>query len=151
MRTEDGDLIRQCFNGDSAAFEFLVNKYKEPVYASAYAKVSNFADAQDLTQEVFIKAYQNPGHLRYYDRFGAWLYTITSNLAKNFLRSKVRRPDREYVEVVEQELIDRRAVEIYHAKKAHESLYEALEVLPEIYRQVLSLYYLAGMSSKEIS
>ena len=151
MRTEDGDLIRQCLNGDSSAFGFLVNKYKEPVYASAYAKVSNFADAQDLTQEVFIKAYQNLGHLRYYDRFGAWLYTITSNLAKNFLRSKVRRPDREYVEAVEQEVIDRPAVEIYYQKKAKEPLYEALEVLPEIYRQVLSLYYLAGMNSKEIS
>ena len=151
MQTEDGDLIRQCLNGDSSAFGFLVNKYKEPVYASAYAKVSNFADAQDLTQEVFIRAYQNLRHLRYYDRFGAWLYAITSNLAKNFLRSKVRRPDREYVEVVEQEVIDRSAVEIYHAKKAHEPLYEALEVLPEIYRQVLSLYYLAGMNSKEIS
>ena len=151
MRTEDGDLIRQCLNGDSSAFGFLVNKYKEPVYASAYAKVSNFADAQDLTQEVFIKAYQNLGHLKYYDRFGAWLYTITSNLAKNFLRSKVRRPDREFLEVVEQEAIDRPAIETYYEKKATEPLYEALEVLPEMYRQVLSLYYLAGMNSKEIS
>ena len=69
MRTEDGDLIRQCLTGDSTAFGFLVNKYKEPVYACAYTKVRNFADAQDLTQEVFIKAYQNLGHLKYYDRF----------------------------------------------------------------------------------
>jgi RNA polymerase sigma-70 factor (ECF subfamily) len=151
VRTEDGDLIHQCLNGDSAAFGFLVNKYKEPIYASAYAKVSNFADAQDLTQEVFIKAYQNLGHLKCYDRFGAWLYAITSNLAKDFLRSKMRRPDREFVEGVEQEVIDRLAIEIYYEKKANEPLYEALEALPEIYRQVLSLYYLAGMNSKEIS
>ena len=102
MRTEDGDLIRQCKNGDSAAFGLLVDKYKEGIYALAYARLRNSADAEDLTQEVFIKAYRNLRMLKHYDRFRSWLYAITSNLAKNFLRSKASRPDHEFVEGVEQ-------------------------------------------------
>ena len=54
MRTEDGRLIRQCLNGDETAFGFLVDKYQKAVYASAYAKLGNFADAEDIAQEVFI-------------------------------------------------------------------------------------------------
>ena len=151
MRTEDGDLIRRCKNGDSSAFGFLVDKYKEAVYASAYAKVRNFADAEDLTQEVFIKAYQHLGNLRHYDRFRAWLYAICANLAKNFLRSKANRPDREFVEAVEQEVIDYPAMETYHREKRYEPLHEALEELPEIYRQALTLHYLGGMKRQEIA
>ncbi len=151
MRTEDGDLIRRCKNGDSSAFGFLVDKYKEAVYASAYAKVRNFADAEDLTQEVFIKAYQHLGNLRHYDRFRAWLYAICANLAKNFLRSKANRPDREFVEEVEQEVIDYPAMEAYHREKRYEPLHEALEELPEIYRQALTLHYLGGMKRQEIA
>ncbi len=151
MRTEDGDLVRQCINGDETAFGFLVDRYKEAVYASAYAKLRNFADAEDLTQEVFIKAYQNLRSVKYYDRFRAWLYAITANLSKNFLRSKASRPDQEFVEGIEQEVLDRPAMETYRKKQTYEPLYEALDELPEIYRQVLSLYYLGGMKSKEIS
>ena len=151
MRTEDGDLIRKCLNGDSSAFGFLVDKYKECVYASAYAKLRNFQDAEDLTQEVFLKGHQNLRTLRQYDRFLSWLYAITSNLCKNFLRSKGNCPDREFVEDIEQELLDAPSMEAYREGRKHESLYEALEALPEMYRQVLTLRYLGGMKSREIA
>jgi len=55
MRTEDGYLIQQCLDGDHTAFGFLVDKYKKSVYASAFSRICNFHDAQDITQEVFIK------------------------------------------------------------------------------------------------
>ena len=90
MRTEDGDLIRRCKNGDSSAFGFLVDKYKEAVYASAYAKVRNFADAEDLTQEVFIKAYQHLGNLRHYDRFRAWLVGDRLPIGKHGMANRHR-------------------------------------------------------------
>ena len=151
MRSEDGDLIRQCLSGDESAFGFLVAKYREPVYASAYAKLQNFADAQDLTQEVFIKAYQNLRALKHYDRFRSWLYAITSNLCKNFLRAKASRPDREFVKDIETEVLDRPAMQAYQREKAYEPLHEALEELPDIYREVLTLSYLGGMKNREIA
>ena len=52
MQTGDGHIIRQCLCGESEAFGLLVDKYKSSIYALVYAKVGNFHDAEDLTQEV---------------------------------------------------------------------------------------------------
>ncbi len=80
MRTEDGYIIQQCLDGNAAAFGFLVDKYKRSVYALAYSEIRNFHDAQDITQEAFIKAYEKLGSLRRWDNFMGWLYRITANL-----------------------------------------------------------------------
>ena len=59
MQTEDGCIIRDCLNGKPEAFGMLVDKYKEGVYAFAYAQLRDFQDAQDVTQEVFLQAYRD--------------------------------------------------------------------------------------------
>ena len=82
MRTEDGYIIHKCLNGDKAAFGLLVDKYKASIYALAYSKLGNFHDAEDVTQEAFVKAYQKLRTLRRWDSFLAWLYSITSNICK---------------------------------------------------------------------
>ena len=58
MRTEDGYIVQRCLDGDSAAFGLLVDKYKAGIYAFTYAKLLNFQDAQDVTQDVFEQAYR---------------------------------------------------------------------------------------------
>ena len=151
MRTEDGYIIYKCLNGEREAFGFLVDKYKESIYAFAYSKLRNFHDAEDITQEVFIKAYTKLNTLRRWDNFLAWLYSITSNLCKNFIRSKSNRPDREFIAEQDSRHFDYTSMESYQEGLVRESLHEALEELPEIYQQVLTLYYLGGMSSKEIA
>ena len=105
MRTEDGHIIQKCLDGDAAAFGLLVDKYKGSVYALAYAKLGDFHDAQDMTQEVFLKAYRKLRTLKRWDRFLSWLYAITSNSCKDFLRSKANRPDEEYISDQEQECL----------------------------------------------
>ncbi len=97
MQTEDRQIIHKCLNGDTAMFGFLVDKYKEGVYALAYSRLHNFHDAQDIAQEAFIKAYRKLHTLRHWDNFALWLSAITNNLCKNFIRSKSNRPDREFV------------------------------------------------------
>ena len=67
MRTEDGYIIYKCLNGEPEAFTLLVDKYKASIYAFTYAKLRNFHDAEDVTQETFIKAYQNLRKLRRMD------------------------------------------------------------------------------------
>ena len=64
MRTEDGYVIQKCLDGEQAAFGLLVDKYKESVYALAYSKLGNFHDAEDVAQEVFIKAYEKLSTLK---------------------------------------------------------------------------------------
>ena len=151
MRTEDGYIIQKCLDGDVAAFGLLVDKYKGSVYALAYAKLGNFHDAQDITQEVFLKAYQKLRTLKQWDKFLSWLYAIASNLCKDFLRSKGSRPDAEFVADQEKERLDRISMRSYQDDQIHLTLKEALSGLPEIHRQVLTLHYLGGMSCREIA
>ncbi len=151
MRTEDGYIINKCLDGNSAAFGFLVDKYKGSIYAFAYSRLGNFHDAEDVAQEVFIKAYQNLRNLRRWDNFLAWLYSITSNVCKMHLRDTARMPDRDYVEDQNPEALERSSMESYREELAVQSLHEALESLPETRRQVLSLHYLGGMKIKEVA
>ena len=151
MRTEDGHIIRKCLSGDPAAFGLLVDKYKGGVYALAYSKLHNFHDAEDVTQEVFIKAYERLRSLRRWDNFLAWLYAITSNLCKMWIRTRSRRPDREYTEDQSLGIQVDLSMRSYREELAYESVHKALDSLPEGYRQVLTLYYLGGMSGDEIA
>ena len=150
MRTEDGDIIHKCLTGDTAAFGLLVDKYKASVYALAYAKLGNFHDAQDITQEVFLKAYQKLRTLKHWDKFLSWLYAITSNMCKDFLRAKAKRPDSEYIADQDTARLEQRSLASHHENEVYQSLHETLAMLPEIHRQVLTLHYLGGMSCREI-
>ena len=151
MRSEDGYIIQKCLDGDAAAFGLLVDKYKGSVYALAYTNLGSFHDAQDITQEVFLKAYQKLRTLKQWDKFLSWLYAITSNLCKDFLRAKAIRPDGEYVADQETERLDKISMRSYQEDEIHLTLQDALSELPDIHRQVLTLHYLGGMSCKEIA
>ena len=151
MRTEDGYIIYKCLNGDSSAFGLLVDKYKAGVYAVAYERLHNFHDAEDIAQEAFLKAYRSLRTLRHWDSFASWLYRITLNLCRDWLRVEYRRPDREYTEDQDQDMLDAPSGDIYRQELACESVREALDSLPESHRQILTLRYLAGMTSVEIA
>ena len=151
MRTEDGYIIQQCLDGDAAAFGLLVDKYKKSIYALAYSRMGNFHDAQDITQEVFIKAYERLRTLRRWDNFMGWLYRITANQCKDWIRSSSRRPDSEFTEDQEPYIVERNSVDSYREDTVYESVREALDSVPEIYREVMTLRYFGGMTIKEIS
>ena len=155
MRTADGYIISKCLNGDSAAFGLLVDKYKGSVYALAYSKLRNFHDAEDVTQEVFIKAYRKLRTLKQYDSFHAWLYAATYNLCKDWLKALSRRPDNQFIEDKDPETLEAPSIDSYRENLFHESLYEslqeALDSMPETHSQVLTLRYLGGMSCREIA
>jgi RNA polymerase sigma factor (sigma-70 family) len=151
MRTEDGYIIRKCLNGESEAFGLLVDKYKASIYAFTYAKLRNFHDAEDVTQEVFIKAYKNLRTLKRWDSFLAWLYSIASDLCRKWVRSQIRRPDHTLIKDQGAAMLESRSLDSYRENTVYESLHEALDSLPETYRQVLTLYYLGGMNSHEIA
>ena len=151
MRTEDGYIIHKCLNGESAAFGLLVDKYKASIFALAYFKLQNFHDAEDITQEVFLKAYRKLRTLKRWDNFLAWLYAITANLCTDLIRSRSKRPDLEFIADQDSGLFSYTSINSYQNEQKHESLYEALASLPEIYRQVLTFYYFGGMSSVEIA
>lgn len=86
----DDNLVRACLAGDLPAFDRLVLTYRSRVYALARLALGNTEDAQDVTQETFVRAYEALPRYRARGQFQTWLYTIAANLCKN--RLKARRP-----------------------------------------------------------
>lgn len=84
-------LVEKSQKGDNKAFEQLVITYQDRIYALCYQLTGNHADAQDLAQNVFIKAYRALPGFRNEADFGTWLHRITVNLAINEKRK--RKPD----------------------------------------------------------
>ncbi len=84
----DRDLIHQTLTGNPQAFDSLVQKYQPVIYARSRLLVQNPQDAEDLTQEVFIKAYQNLTKLRDTSRFAGWLSQITKNVCVTWLHQQ---------------------------------------------------------------
>jgi len=150
VQTEDRDIVCKCLEGDSAAFRLFVDKYKAKVHALAYSKLRDFRDAEDVAQEVFIRAYQKLRNLKQWDKVNSWLYSITTNLCKNVIRAQTARPDSEFIA---DHLGGLEKASEYPARDdlMMEMLHEVLNFLPEVYQQVLTLYYMGGMSGREIA
>lgn len=86
------ELLQRSLNGDLEAWGEIVSRYKEAVFGVAVAIVRNRADAEDVVQDAFVRAYER---LRRYDlsrKFSTWLFTVTANVAKNALRKRRREP-----------------------------------------------------------
>ncbi len=151
MRTEDGCIIQECLDGEPEAFGVLVDKYKAGIYAFVYSKLRDFRDAQDVTQEVFERAYRDLHSLRRWESFHFWIYRIASTRCKKWLRSQSRRPDSEFIEDQGPEILKTRSMDSYRESRVDESLQEALDSLSETYREVVMLHYFGGMTSEEMA
>lgn len=93
-RLSDSDLIRASQRGDRGAFEMLVRQYDQPVLRLALHLTGSEADAQDIYQEAFLKAYRHIGNFRFECSFYTWIYRIVTNLCLDHLRKRqTRRED----------------------------------------------------------
>src|SRR5262245_37670810 len=93
-RLNDSNLIRASQRGDRAAFETLVRQYDQAVLRLALHLTNSEADAQDIYQEAFLKAYRNLGSFRFECSFYTWIYRIVTNLCLDHLRKRqVRKED----------------------------------------------------------
>jgi len=152
MFSSDDNLVKACLKGDSSAFGFLVDKYKGAVHALAYRKVRNFEDAEDIAQEAFLKAYQNLESLKQPHCFASWLYAITANCARMWLRkNQKRRQTAVALEEVSQADLAVFSIQAHSAKGEQELVHDAINALPESYRLPISLHYLGGLSCHEIA
>jgi RNA polymerase sigma-70 factor (ECF subfamily) len=100
---EDADLIRRAAKGNVESFNLLVSRWEKRVYNYLLRITANREDALDLTQDTFLKAYQNLRKLEDLTRFAPWLYRIAHNEAYSMFRK--RRPETD-VEEIEPESTD---------------------------------------------
>lgn len=153
---EDILLVRQCSNGDPAAFEKLHRKYVRLVYSVVYRMVPG-EEAHDLTQEVFIRAFKNIRSFRGDSSFRAWLLRIAHNLCCNRLRDMKRQSTESLDEMAERENggFEPASEEDLQAHVEREELQrkvrEVLARLPEDYRTMLVLRDFEQLSYEEIS
>ena len=87
-REDDVQLIHTAMSGDDTAFDILIEKYQKSVHALAWRKIGGFHYAEEITQDTFLRAYQNLSTLRDPSRFLGWLYVIANRLRLNWLRKQ---------------------------------------------------------------
>ena len=157
-RKDDVQLIHAVLSGDDTAFDILVEKYQKSVHALVWRKIGDFHYAEEITQDTFLRAYQNLSTLRNPNQFLGWLYVIANRLCLNWLRSQ--KPERRLqsledtsVEEVAKSayaryVLERRETEA--TEHRFEIVKKLLAKLPESERTVMTLHYLGEMTPKEI-
>jgi RNA polymerase sigma-70 factor (ECF subfamily) len=155
----DLELVKRVQRGDKTAFDLLVRKYQHRIGAVIGRFVSDHAEAQDIAQESFIRAYRAIGNFRGDSQFYTWLYRIAVNTAKNHLVAMKRRPPTSDVEAEDAEHFSGAGRMHDHDTPEHELLREeiAREVsetvaaLPAELRQAITLREMDGLSYEEIA
>jgi RNA polymerase sigma-70 factor (ECF subfamily) len=156
----DTALVEDCQNGNPAAFDELVRRYKDRVYNVIYRFLGNHEDAQDVAQETFLRAYlgirQFEGRAKVY----TWLYSIAGNLARNRLRDYGRRGRDRAVPLEDardgatpRQWASPNATpeEAARARELERGLQDALDGLPEHYRLIFVLRTFERLSYDEIA
>ena len=154
MKELDEFLITLCLEGDKNAFGSLVSKYQNSVYSLCYHIVGNFADAQDLAQDVFVKAYVDLAKIREPSKFASWIYRIAVNICKMWIRAQkaINIIPLENVINIQTKPDDDSSPENHaEANELNNSIRQALSILSENNRTVILLHYIGGLSCDEIA
>ena len=157
---EERRLVERAKGGDMEAYDDMVRRYQERIYATIYHMTANHEDANDLAQETFIKAYQALKSFKGDSSFFTWVYRIAINKTINFLKQRKNRThmslndldfnaehDADLVALIS-EKTPRREVNLIELQ---EKLNAALQKLSEVHRMVVTLHDVQGLSHEEIS
>ncbi len=148
----DEQLVAQAQSGDVDAFEELVRRYRNDVYALSYHFLRNREEAWDLSQEVFIKAYRSIGGFRGESGFKTWLMRITSNQCKDHLKKRRVMVVDLGEEDTEQFAGDEpNAGEQVDARELGRAIDKAVNSLPEIHRTAFVLREYQDLSYQEMA
>ncbi len=82
------DLVKSAKNGNRYSFNLIINQYQNDIYRFCFYRVTSKMDAEDLTQDIFIKAFRLLGSLKDPEKFRPWLYRIALNTIRDFYRKK---------------------------------------------------------------
>jgi len=159
-RDIDQVLVERVQRGDKQAFELLVTKYQRKLMRLVSRLLRNQAEAEDVVQEAFIKAYRALPQFRGDAAFYTWLYRIGINTAKNYLVTQGRRaPTSTEADVEEAETFDdgdrlrdiNTPESMLATKQIAQTVNVAMEALPEELRTAIVLREIEGLSYEEIS
>ena len=153
-------LVRRARHGDMGAYDDLVRRYQERIYATVYHMTSNHEDANDLAQEAFIKAYQALKSFKGGSSFYTWVYRIAVNKTINFLKQRKNRAqmslnDLDFNAEHDPDLValisDKTPRRDVGLTELQEKLNAAMQKLSEHHRLVVTLHDVQGLSHEEIA
>ena len=157
---DEESLVRRTRRGDLEAYDELIRRHQERIYATIYHMTANHEDANDLAQESFIKAFQALKSFKGGSSFYTWLYRIAVNKTINFLKQRKKRQhmslndidfnaehDPDLMALISEQT-PRRAAGL---TELQEKLNEALLKLSEHHRLVVVLHDVQGLSHEEIA
>jgi RNA polymerase sigma factor (sigma-70 family) len=146
----DEQIIRRVIQGHTEDYRELIGRYNAPVYRLAYRILGRHEDAEDATQEVFLRVYQKMDTCRDTSRFWAWVRRITVNLCVR--RVPVEDPSDEVVDMVDSSQPMCNTVEVEMLRRVEaDAINQAIDALPSPYRTVIVLRHQEDLSYKEIA
>jgi RNA polymerase sigma-70 factor (ECF subfamily) len=156
----DEDLVANTLRGEEEAFSQLYDRYRQRIYATVYRIIQDAAEAQDATQEVFIKLYRslsdwNPQRAK----FSTWLYRLAANQAIDFWRIRRRRHETQPAELSDREALPDRGIgeailtpfSTLKQKESIEQIRRCVDDLPELQKKVFLLRYFEDLKLEEIA
>ena len=150
----DSVLIEKAKNGNKGAFNILVNKYYPRVYATLFSFTKSKEDSEDLSQQTFIKVWQQLSSFRGDSAFFTWVYRIAINLAKNFVASSGFKKQKINTSIEKAEIDVSSFEDIESAAIHEESLNEIknfINTMPESLKTAFTLREVEGKSYEDIS
>jgi RNA polymerase sigma-70 factor (ECF subfamily) len=159
IEESDSQLVERVQRGDKRAFDMLVVKYQHKVLKLIGRLISNPAEAEDVAQDAFIKAYRALKSFRGDSAFYTWLYRIAINTAKNALVSKGRRPHDFNLDLQDPEQYEMQArlqegdtpEGLLLTEEIRSTVQNAMRDLPDDLRTAITLRELDGLSYEEIA
>ena len=151
MDQTDEELVRECLAGDSASYGVLVRRHYQRVVAVAYRALRDGALAEDLAQEVFLRAYRSLRRFEPSRRFRPWLMAITANRIRDFFSTRARRGQIAWeldpiAKAGESTPLDRAQARQMLARGD-----EAVALMPEETREVLRLRFVLGLDYDDVA
>lgn len=152
-------LIERLREGDESAFKAIVEQWQDMAYNVILGIVQNETEAEDLTQDVFVKVYENISSFKGESKFSTWLYRIATTSALDFLRSKKRKKRFGFVKSLfgSEHAYEPALTDFYHPgvqlenKERSAILFRAIAGLPENQKLAFTLHKLEGLSYQEVS
>ena len=154
----DEDLVAHAQAGDMEAFNQLVARWERPIYALAYRTLGREEDARDVVQEAFLRAYRGLKGFKGQAKFSSWLYRITLNLCRDWMRKARRAPliqvpeTEDGMDMAEQMPSPAESVEeLVNRRQMSAAVAKAMLELPEEQRVAILMKEFHGLTFQEIA
>ena len=152
--TPDNDLIQLVLQGNTPAYAALVDRYRNFVFTIVLRYISSREDAEEVSQDIFIKAFRSLADFKGASKFSTWLYTITTTTSLTFLRKKkleVHSLDNENVFAAADNIDGGLSANQIEHKSRVSMVNEAIRMLSPDDAQVLTLFYKGEQTLEEIA